>query len=185
MENALFSQLNDLLKSVNLDDVTSETNEGFSKVPDGSYPCEVAKAELKESKSGKPMVSMQLKIVGNGVATGKEDNFGNLTTEIITNMKNRHIFKNFMLTSEENIRSFASDMLKFVGEDEKPVLEKEYFLNSSTISEALECLVGFRIWVNVSTSVDKNDPSKSNQWTTLYSWKRVQALELEKLSSGK
>ena len=68
-------------------------------------------------------------------------------------------------------------MLKFEGEVEgEPLLPKEAFLNSETLEDALDCLIGCGIYVNVSTS-EKDDGTKST-WTNLISWKRADALEL-------
>lgn len=41
----------------------AERNNEFVEVPDGQYECSVEKLEMKESKSGKPMISIWFKIL--------------------------------------------------------------------------------------------------------------------------
>lgn len=45
------------------EDVEKSENDGKKEVPFGTYEVSIKKAELKESKSGKPMVSIWFKII--------------------------------------------------------------------------------------------------------------------------
>lgn len=180
-------KLDDLLKGINLSSVTSESNEGFAKIPDGSYLCEVTSAELGTSKSsGNPQVGIRLKIVGNGVSTGETDKLGNPTVNVISGFENKSIGKYYPLTDVSKIQNFVSDMLKFEDDDGNSILDASYFSTSEKIEEAVACLVGLRIWVNLSTSTFKGSDGeeRSSQWTRLLSWKRAKNLDLENLSKG-
>lgn len=166
--------LDDLLSKTKLEDVSSES-QGFSELPDGYYLCEVEKAEFKESKTSKlPMVSFTFKIVEDGVSY----NFGeDIETTLLKGTKNRKIFKHYVFKDESSVKRFASDMLKFEGEIAgEPLLPKEAFTSSETLFDALDILVGMRIYIQADTS-EKDDGSKST-WYNLISWKRVKELEL-------
>ena len=65
----LLQKLNESLVSTNLNKVTAE-GPGFKDLPDGYYNCELVEAVLKETKTGKPMI------------TGKYLNFLLMTIEI-------------------------------------------------------------------------------------------------------
>ena len=68
-------------------------------------------------------------------------------------------------------------MLKFEGETAgEPLLGKEYFTNSALIEDALDILVGMRIYCQSSTTV--NDDDTTSVWKNLISWKRAAALNL-------
>ena len=171
MDSAIFKTLDDILSKTNIKDVTSETT-SFSELKDGYYLCEVVGAELKESSKGDPMAAFRFKISEDGLAVDEDGNFVSLTGS-----KGRNIFINYVLKDETSIRRFVADMLKFEGDNEgEPILEKEYFLSSETINDALDILVGLCIYVQVSTS-EKPDGTKST-WQNLISWKRAAALEL-------
>lgn len=170
--NDIFESLNDLLKDVDLSDITADSNV-FSELPDGYYLCEVETAQLKETKTGNPMVSFQLKVIEDGV------NLDETTSNFITlsKTKNRKIFLNYVLKNDASIRRFVTDMLKFEGDTEdEPILGKEYFTTSQLLVDALDVLVGLRIYVVSSTTVN-SDETTSN-WKNLISWKRAKALDL-------
>lgn len=168
----LFNSLDGVLSNTNLDDVTAESN-NFAELPDGYYLSEVEKAELKESKSsGQPMVAFQLKIVEEGLAVDKDGNFTDLK-----GTKNRKIFLYYVLKDETAVRRFVTDMLKFEGETEgEPILGKDYFTSSELLVDALDILIGLRIYVQSSTTENKD--GSTSVWKNLISWKRAKALEL-------
>lgn len=172
----IFDKLNGILGNTDLTDVTADSS-GFSELPDGYYLCEVEKTELKESKtSHEPMAAFQFKIVTDGVEP-LIDEFGNVTLREIKGTHNRKLFMYYVLKDETSVRRFATDMLKFEGEVAgESLLPKEAFMSSETLVDALDVLVGMRLYINVSTS-ERDDGSKST-WNNLISWKRAAALEL-------
>lgn len=175
-EKINFSELDDLLKTVKLDNVTAD-GAGFEDLPDGYYLCQVDSAKLTTSKSsGKPMASFQLTVVEDGYQANFDD-AGNASLSQNKHTANKKIFKHYVLKDEKSIRNFVADMLKFEGENPgEPLLEKEVFMESALLEEALGALEGMRIYAQLSTS-EKEDGTKSS-WTNFISWKRVAALEL-------
>lgn len=173
---SLFGELDNLLSKTDLSNVTSESA-GFENLPDGYYLCEVTKAELKQSKTSKqPMVAFQLKTVDNGYSATFDEN-GETTLNSIDKTKNRTIFLYYVLKDERSIKRFVTDMLKFEGEKPgEPFLSKEYFTTSEVLTDALDLLVGLRIYVQISTT--ENDDETSSTWQNLVSWKRASMLEL-------
>lgn len=169
------SLLDSILARTTLEDVSAES-QGFSELPDGYYLCEVEKTEFKESKTSKlPMVSFTFKIVEDG--TGFEYTENDAKRITLKGTKNRKIFKHYVFKDESSVKRFASDMLKFEGETAgEPLLPKEAFISSETMLDALDILVGMRIYVQSDTS-EKEDGTKST-WYNLISWKRVGELEL-------
>lgn len=172
---ALHGELNNVLANVDLSDVTADST-GFQALPDGYYCCEVEKAELKISKtSKKPMVAFTMKVTEDGqqvVATETDSYF-----KPLKKTKGRKIFMYYVLKDETSVKRFATDMLKFEGEEKGvPILEKEYFLNADVLEDALDIITGMRIYVQVSTTV--NDDETTSTWNNLISWKRAEALEL-------
>lgn len=175
MENkdmtAVFKSLDAILGKTELADVTSESN-NFQELPDGYYLCEVEKAELKESKtSHQPMVVFQFKTVEDGIGVGEDTDFINLKKT-----KNKKVFLYYVLKDENAVRRFVTDMLKFEAEQDTPILGKEYFTNSELLVDALDILVGMRVYIQCSTN--KNDDGTSSNWKNLISWKRARLLEL-------
>ena len=168
--------LDDLLKATDLNDVTSESS-GFDDLPAGYYLSEVNSAELTISKnSGNPQVKVVFKIVEDGV-TVEPDDVGNMVRKNLPKTAGRLIFKYYPLKDEKTVRTMVSDMTKFEGEVKgEPLLPKEYFKETSLLNEALACLTGFRIYVNISTSTNKE--GKTNNWVNLISWKRAAQLDL-------
>ena len=168
----IFGSLDSLLGNTNLEDVTSESGAGFGDLPEGYYLSEVEKAEIKISKTSKqPMIAFQFKVVENGKFVDSE---GDLSE--IKNSKNRKIFMYYSLKDESSIKRFVSDMLKFEGEEKnKPILEKEYFTNSTLLADALDILIGMRIYIHLSVN-ENGEPG--SMWKNLVSWKRAEVLEL-------
>lgn len=169
----LHSQLNDILKSTDLSDVTADST-GFSELPDGYYNCEVEKAELKVSKSsGSPMASFQFSVTSDGYKFDEETS--DLTK--IPRTKGRKIFINYVLKNDTWVKRFVTDMLKFEGEEPgESLLPKEAFTTAETIEESLFVLEGMRIYIHVSTT--ENDDGTKSTWNNIISWKRADALEL-------
>lgn len=166
----IFSSVNKILQSVNVKDVTADTSEQFSQLPDGYYLCEVVKAEMTTSKSsGQPMIAWQFKTVEDGVAIDE-----NLTKTHIKNTTKRTIYMYHVLKDQASVERFISDALKFEGEVAgESYLEKEYFTTAETLNDALDLLEGLRIWLHIDT--DDNNST----WTRMVSWKRAAKLELE------
>lgn len=168
----VFDTLDSILGQTDLTDVTAESN-NFAELPDGYYLVEVEKAELKESKSSKqPMVAFQMNVIEDGIGIENDGSFCDLKKT-----KGRKIFMYYVLKDDSSVRRFVTDMLKFEGEEkDKPILEKDYFINSQTLIDALDILVGMRIYCQSSTTVNKDDTTSN--WKNLISWKRARMLAL-------
>lgn len=168
---AMFDELDSILGNTNFDDVTADSA-GFEELQDGYYLCEVEKAELKMSKSSKkPMAALSFKVVADGLTTDANDELVK-----IKKSSGRKVFLYWSLKDERTVKRFASDMQKFEESEGQPVLPKEAFMNSETLNDALDIIVGMRVYINVSTT-ENEDGSKST-WKNLISWKRANALEL-------
>lgn len=175
--NDVLSNLNELLESTNLENVTSESS-GYEEVKDGYYLCEVEKAELTISKnSGNPQVFFQMKIVDDGYDCVFNEE--QKVSDIIRNngTKNRKIFNYFPLTTEQNVKRFVTDMLKFEGDVAgESLLDKECFTNSELLEDALSILVGRRLYVKISTTKGKD--GKDTIWKNFISWRVATSLGL-------
>lgn len=169
-----FMKLNDLLSQVNWDTVTEDT--GFEDLPEGYYLCEVEKAELKINKAQtNQQVSFQLKVVEPGVQEAIDER-GHSYLQKLDSTKNRKIFKHYPFKDVAGVKRFVNDMLKFEGEEPgEPLLEKEYFMTEEIIPDALEILVGRRIYVQAAYRVSNG---KSNCWYDFISWSRASELGL-------
>lgn len=169
----IFGALNNVLGNADLSDVTADSN-NFSELPDGYYLSEVVKAELTESKSShQPMVAFQFKVVEDGRGVDDKGEYINLNKT-----KGRTIFMYYVLKDETSVRRFATDMLKFEGDKPgEPLLAKECFTTSELLVDALEILVGMRVYIQSSTTV--NDDNSTSVWKNMISWKRAKALELQ------
>lgn len=167
----IFTSVNELLSKADLNDVTAE-GVGFAELPDGYYLCEVKSTELTESKSsGLPMVAFAFQVVENGVSPNKDGAFDD-----IKGSKNRWIRKYYTFKDERSVKSFASDMMKFEGDVEgEPLLSKEYFTTGELLQDAIQLLVGLRVYIQLSTT--EKETGKT-QWTNLVSWKRAAKFEL-------
>lgn len=172
----LYSQLNQVLGNTDLSDVSAESS-GFSELPEGYYLCEVEKSELKTSKSsGMPMAAFQFKICEDGIDV-QVDEKNDIHLSQIKGSKNRKIFKYYTLKDETSVRRFVTDMLKFEGDNEgESLLPKEAFMTAETLADALDVLIGLRVYVQVS--ITTNDKDENSTWYNLISWKRAKALEL-------
>ena len=174
----LSKTLDALLGSV---DLTSTTEEGAkSELPDGYYLCEVVKAELTESKSGNPMVSMQFKVMDDGKKI-VQDEQGYSQLVDAPHTKDKIIYQNYVLSNELQVTFFVSDMLKFQDpETNEPLFDKEKDFDSTKaimdVCEALEA--GMIIYIMVQTKDSKNEPGKKEKKYNPISWKRASKLEL-------
>lgn len=168
----VFSSINEILSKSNIDNVSSESV-GFQELPDGYYLCEVIDAALTESKtSGLPMTMLAFKVVEDGFAPSIDGGW-----TVLNKTKNRQLRKYWTFKDENSVQRFVSDMLKFEGETEgESLLSKEYFTSAELVEEAIQLLVGLRIFIQLDTT-EKDDGSKS-QWSNLVSWKRAAKLEL-------
>lgn len=173
----ILGNLDKLLSNTDLEDVTSESS-GYSEVKDGHYLCEVEKAELTVSKnSGNPQVAFQMKIVDDGYDMDFSDESIEPTLVRNTGTKNRKLFIYFPLVTEQNVKRFVTDMLKFEGDTPgEPLLEKECFTNSELLEDALDILIGRRIYIKVSTS--KGRDGKDVTWKNFISWKAAISMGL-------
>ena len=166
----IFSSVNKILESIDTNQVTADSSDVYSQLPDGYYLSEVAKVEMTTSKSsGQPMIAWQFKTVEDGVTIDE-----NLNKELIKNTTKKTIFMYHVLKDQNSVERFISDALKFEGDEAgKPFLEKDYFTTAETLHDALDLLTGLRIWLHVDT--DNNNST----WTRFVSWKRATKLELE------
>ena len=174
--NELTKSINELLSQTNFEDVSADSN-SFRELPEGYYLCSVDDAKITESKSsGQPMVAFTFTVAENGHSY-VADKEGNVEMKEVKNSKNRKIFMYYVLKDTTAVKRFASDMLKFEGEEVgKPILGKEYFMNAEILSDALAILQGLRIYIQVSKS--ERDDGTSQTWQNLISWKRAKALDL-------
>ena len=117
------------------------------------------------------------KVIENGIGVDVNEK-GDAVFVDIPKSKNRCMFKYYVLRDEKSVKTYVSDMLKFEGaEPGVPLLEKELFLSSVTMSEALNLLEGSQIYIQVSVSENKTTKEKSS-WQNLISWSRAAKLEL-------
>lgn len=168
---SVFDALDNLLATTDITDVTSESS-FFQDLPDGYYLSEVVKTEIKESKSThNPMIMFQYKIVENGVTI---DDKGKLVE--LKGTAKRNIFKNYVFKDQDSVKRFVTDMLKFEGDvPGEPVLEKEAFMNSEVLEDALDVLVGLRLYIHARVSGEGDNKST---WFDCISWKRASAMGL-------
>lgn len=118
------------------------------------------------------MVELSLKTTDNGFTV---DNDGNLID--VPKTRNKFVCLYYVLKDTKSIKRYVADMLKFEGETPgESLLEKECFTNSSLIEDALEILVGMRIYVAVTST--KKDDGTVSIWKNLTSWKRAGMLGL-------
>ena len=168
-----FTKLSDLLTQVDWETVTEV--DSFDDLPEGYYLCEVEKAELKMNKAQtNQQVSFQFKIVEDGIQESLDAKGYSVLREIPAT-KNRKAFKHYPFKDVMGIKRFVTDMLKFEGEDGAPILEKEYFMHEETINDALDILVGMRIYMQVSI---RESQGKKSSWNDIIGWSRAKELGL-------
>ena len=91
--------------------------------------------------------------------------------------KGKLIFKHFVLKDETSIKRFVSDMLKFEDSDGNSYLPKEAFTNADIVGEAIDSLIGMRIYAQISNTEKDGNVS---QWINFVSWKRASDLSLHR-----
>lgn len=176
------SSLDALLSASNLSKVTAD-GAGFEDLPAGFYLTEVAMTNLKLNKNGDPMVSFQQKIVDNGWKYDEEaDNYVR-----VPGSKGRVIFKNWNFVTEQDVKRFVSDMLKFENPEKpgEPLLEMlkenpsddimDFFKNTTALLEVIKFLADFkcRIYVQVS-EYTKNGEKRTSQ--NLVKWAAIEEI---------
>lgn len=174
LDKSILLQLNKTLQSVKVEEISAENV--FEDLPEGYYLVEVESAELTISKSSqKPMAAFRFKIVENGIGTNVNENGDPELVEI--KAKGRVIFKNYVLGDDKQATRFISDMLKFEGDVEgESLLPREAFTEGEVLEDALEALIGRRIYTQITIDI-KDDGTKSS-WTNLLSWNRAKQLDL-------
>lgn len=164
------ASLDALLNSSNLSKVTAD-GAGFEELPVGFYLTETADAELKLNKNGDPMVSFKSKIVDNGWKYDEESD----TYVRIPASKGRMIFKNWNLVTEQDVKRFVSDMLKFENPENpgEPLLDllkenpdddiMDFFKNTAALIDVIKFLADFksRIYIQKSEYI-KNGETKTS-----------------------
>ena len=187
--NRVTSVLDELLGKSDLSGATAEGSKG-GDLPDGYYLCEVEKAELTASKSsGNPMVKLQYKVVENGFKSVIDDQGNDILVEA-KGTANRKIFLNYVLSTEQQVGFFVSDMLKFANPEDmsKPLLgdtpeeAKAYFKSSALLVDALDIIsMGCRIYIMVQTVAKKDNPEEKDKKYNPITWARAAKLELPTL----
>lgn len=170
----VFKSVNDVLKNTKVNDITAESSEQYGALPDGYYYTELESAELAISKnSQQPQVKWVFKNVEEGIMIDENDNL-----QRIRNTKNKKQYVYHSLKDSGTAERFISDALKFEGDTPgQPFLEKEYFTTAETLYDALQLLVGQRLWLHIDTTENKD--GSTSTWTRFVSWKRAAKLGLE------
>ena len=169
-----FIDLNELLQNVDWNTVTDSV--GFDDLPEGYYLCEVETAELKMNKAmTNQQVSFKFKVVETGIKD-ELDARGHSVLVEIPGTKNRKIFKHYPFKDINSVKRFVTDMLKFEGDDPGvPLLEKEYFMTAEIIPDALDILIGRRIYIQATY---KEYNGQKNCWYDIISWTRAKEMGL-------
>ena len=170
----VFSGLDQLLSNSDISHISADTNPIFSDLPAGYFLCEVTSAELRESKShaGVPQAAFRFKVVEDGIDINDK---GKLVA--INKTKGKSLGKYYTFKDDRTLRQFVSDMLKFEGEvPGEPILPKEAFLRADTIADAIDVLVGARVYIH--NDVRENDDGTTSAWQNLLSWKMAKSMGL-------
>ena len=169
--------LDELLKSV---DLSNTTEEGVKQdLPDGYYLCQVDKAQLGESKNGHPMFTIEYLTTEDG-KRNVVDEEGYAQLEDAKGTANKKIFVNYVLSNEQQITFFVSDMLKFTDLDsDTPFFTKDDFLDTTGIVNVAEALTnGGIIYIMVQTVESQKEPGQFIKKYKPITWKRARKLEL-------
>lgn len=170
-----FIKLGDVLSQVNWSTVTEQ--QSFEDLPEGFYLCEVEKAELKMNKAETNMqVSFTYKVVEPGLAEAIDDR-GNSVLREIPGTVNRKIFKHYPFKDANGVKRFVVDMVKFEAPDTpgEPILSPEYFMTEETFPDALNCLIGCRIYIQAAY---KESNGQKNCWYDVVGWDRAEKMQL-------
>ena len=169
--------LDKLLKGV---DLSTTTEEGVKlELPDGYYLCEVKNAELTESKSGNPMVTIEFLTIEDGKKIIIDDE-GYSQLVDAKNTTNKKIFQNYVLSNDMQIGFFVSDMLKFQDpETDQSIFSKEDFADTKGIINVCSTLMaGGIIYIMAQTVEKTNAPGETQKKFKPISWKRARKLDL-------
>ena len=169
------SSLDKLLGSV---DLSSTSEEGVRfQLPEGYFRCLVEKAELKESKSGNPMVSFELKTMEDGKKSiVDEQGYAQLVDAPHT--ADKKIYINYVLSNELQVGFFVSDMLKFQDlETNEPFFTADDFSNTEGIIQVCDVLAtGAEIYIMVQNTDKKNDKGETIQNFKPITWNRARRI---------
>ena len=164
----VFGALDALIKDTDINDVDAESA-GFSDLPVGYYLCEVVKSELRKAKtSDNAQAFLSFKVLDDGLNINDD---GDLID--IRNTKGKAVNKFYTFKDSDSFTRFVSDMLKFEGETPgEPLLPKQAFTDSRVIGEALQALVGSRVYINAT------ETKGGGRWYNLMSWKSATKMGL-------
>lgn len=165
---SIFNALDALIKDTDIDKVDAESA-GYSDLPVGYYLCEVAKSELRKARtSDNAQAYLSFKVLDDGLNI---DDDGELVE--VRGTKGKSVNKFYTFKDSESFTRFVSDMLKFEGETPgEPLLPKQAFTDSRVIGEALQALVGSRVYINAT------ETKGGGRWYNLMSWKSATKMGL-------
>lgn len=172
----LYSAYNNIAKKADLTNVDPDLD--FEPLPEGYMYAEVSNATFGLTKESKlPMVTITFDVIeGYRIATDDELDEGLDELIKLKGVAKRKIFVRFINKDEQSLQRFVKNMLKFEDKNGEPLLEKEIFMDAEFLSDALACLVGSRLYVQISKSKTSND--EITTWQNLISWKRASQLGL-------
>ena len=172
----LYAIYNNIAKKTDLTSI--DPNSDFENLPEGYYYSEVSDAKFTLTKETKlPMITLTFDVIeGYRIATDEEIDNGLPELFKLKSVEKRKIFVRFVNKDEPSLQRFAKNMLKFEDANGEPLLEKDVFLDAEFLIEALNCLIGSRLYVQISKS--KNSNGETSIWQNLISWKRASQLGL-------
>ena len=172
----LYAAYNNIAKKADLTNI--DPNSDFETLPEGYYYSEVSDAKFNLTKESKlPMVTLTFDVIeGYKIATDEEIDNGADDLIKLKNVSKRKIFVRFINKDEASLQRFATNMLKFEDANGQPLLEKDIFMDAEFLIEALDCIIGSRLYVQVTKS--KNSNNETSTWQNLISWKRASKLGL-------
>lgn len=173
-ELELLQKLNTTIAKTDLSKVTADSA-GFKDLPDGYYNCELMEAKLKETKTGKPMISGMFKVFEDGLKESYDPNTGTSELVLSTGSKGRYIWVNWVIGDESAYERFVSDMKKFEDDDGNPILPEEAYTDGTILLDSLEAIKGMHVYIMLQT-LEKN--GEKSQRSNLISWTRAKELEL-------
>ena len=171
MEKDFFSLYNEIAEKTDFSKANPDNNNN-SDLPEGYYLSELEAFKLGLSSTNKPMVTLQFKVI-EGYPIDKETETHDFSAPKFINKK---IWLYFVVDDSKKQLSFADNMLKFEDENGEAIIDKEIFMDASLLNDALEILLGARIYICITES--KNKDNEKIYWKNMLSWKRVRALEL-------
>lgn len=177
-----FKDLADIISAnkESLKEVTASTNVGgsFAPLPDGYYLTELEEMNLIRTKNtNKPMISAKFRVQEDGKKLNDKKKL-----EDIPNVANRIIFQNWVINGKledpegKSYKRYKSDALKLVEKDldeEQLAQFSELLDDVQTLPSVFDALVGYQVWIRVTSKPDKTDPSKINTNSDLIDWKII------------